>query len=278
MHTRVGPRLHRLSLPIQGLGWPPPPGPADAKVHRAAGAWTVRLSCQPRWAAPLTTWLLAQGASAVDRAGDGEPAILRGRFAHLPAALQAALGLGRIELIELSPDGTVTLMVRAGEEQAARMAQRLALDQDAPAPAASLTPRQAELLRYCVSRGYCAIPRRATLRRLGQELGISTTSLSLALRRAEAKIVLAYEAQMRAAAQLRDRAGVDPPVLNTASPPVHLAEASRDTPAPASPADVGEPGPAAPPSAPGNGPAPAAPPTVGRGRRAGRRGSTPASR
>lgn len=57
---------------------------------------------------------------------------------------------------------------------------------------ALLTPRQAELLSYCVQRGYYAIPRRATLRRLGADLGISPASLSLALRRAEARLIAAH--------------------------------------------------------------------------------------
>lgn len=57
-----------------------------------------------------------------------------------------------------------------------------------------LTARQAELLVHCVKRGYYDIPRRATLRVLGAELGITATSLSLALRRAEGKIILAYVA------------------------------------------------------------------------------------
>jgi len=53
----------------------------------------------------------------------------------------------------------------------------------------ALTSRQQELILYCVDRGYYLIPRRATLRELGMELGISAASLSLSLRRAEAKII-----------------------------------------------------------------------------------------
>jgi predicted DNA binding protein len=71
------------------------------------------------------------------------------------------------------------------------MADRFASPMVTPA-AAVLTPRQAELLGHCIKRGYYDIPRKATLRTLGAELGITATSLSLALRRAEAKIILAY--------------------------------------------------------------------------------------
>lgn len=62
---------------------------------------------------------------------------------------------------------------------------------DAP-PAADLdllTPRQHDVVHQCLLRGYYAIPRRTTLRTLAKDLGISTTSLSLLLRRAEARLV-----------------------------------------------------------------------------------------
>lgn len=69
-----------------------------------------------------------------------------------------------------------------------------------PPREAALTARQAELLDHCVRRGYYSIPRGATLRTLAAELGISTTSLSLALRRAEAKIILGHVARQRSLA------------------------------------------------------------------------------
>lgn len=55
-----------------------------------------------------------------------------------------------------------------------------------------LTDRQREVLAHVVRRGYYEIPRSITLRQLAGEIGISTTSLSLILRRAEGKIVQNY--------------------------------------------------------------------------------------
>src|SRR5688500_13432068 len=52
-----------------------------------------------------------------------------------------------------------------------------------------LTRRQKEILLHCVARGYYEIPRRSTLRSLAAELGISPTTLSLVLRRAERAVV-----------------------------------------------------------------------------------------
>jgi len=57
-----------------------------------------------------------------------------------------------------------------------------------------LTARQEEVLRHCIRAGYYAIPRGCTLRSLGSELGIGAVSLSLVLRRAEAKVMQAYAA------------------------------------------------------------------------------------
>lgn len=56
-------------------------------------------------------------------------------------------------------------------------------------PGPHLTRRQGDVLLYCHARGYYAIPRPATLQAIAQELGITATSLSLLLRRAEKKIV-----------------------------------------------------------------------------------------
>ena len=76
------------------------------------------------------------------------------------------------------------------------MSQRLDGVKPTEAPPPALTKRQSELLLYCISHGYYTIPRRATLRTLSGQLGISTTSLSLALRRAEGKIIMAYASRL----------------------------------------------------------------------------------
>jgi hypothetical protein len=57
---------------------------------------------------------------------------------------------------------------------------------------AILTRRQDELLLHCYQRGYYDIPRQANLLLLAKGLGISPASLSMVLRRAEARIVDAY--------------------------------------------------------------------------------------
>ena len=92
-----------------------------------------------------------------------------------------------------------------------------------------LTARQAELLRHCIQRGYYSIPRRMTLRELGAEIGISATSLSLALRRAEGKIILAFA--QGAAVPQADGKGVDgatglQALVQTAMPPGIVAARS----------------------------------------------------
>lgn len=80
-----------------------------------------------------------------------------------------------------------------------------------------LTPRQQELLAYCRAHGYYDIPRRTTLRSLAKDLGISSTSLSLVLRRAEARVVAAH--LDRSAARSEDgRTSESPGSAGNASP------------------------------------------------------------
>jgi predicted DNA binding protein len=59
----------------------------------------------------------------------------------------------------------------------------------------SLTARQEEVLLHCCRRGYYAIPRRVTLKDLALDLKVSAPSLSLLLRRAEAKLVFRFAAE-----------------------------------------------------------------------------------
>jgi predicted DNA binding protein len=61
-------------------------------------------------------------------------------------------------------------------------------------PPRGLTARQAELLVFCIEKGYYRIPRHVTLRQLAAAQGISSVSLSLTLRRAEALIIQQYAA------------------------------------------------------------------------------------
>jgi predicted DNA binding protein len=72
----------------------------------------------------------------------------------------------------------------------------------------NLTERQLDVLLHCLRRGYYEIPRRSTLRTLGQELGITATSLSLLLRRAEAKIIRDFGERNGSLDALRAKAGV----------------------------------------------------------------------
>lgn len=199
-HTRVGQRLHRLLVPADVLGWGAPPCPAEIKVHRASDSWSLRVSCPGQTVEPLSAWMQSLGADALERDGTPDRLVLRASVRRIPGALEAALESCGVEHIALSLDGSATMMLRCGDDAVAHYLQRVGdPSRRAGALAPPITPRQAELLQYCVERGYYSIPRRAPLRRLARELGISTTSLSLALRRAEAKIILAYEAQLRAA-------------------------------------------------------------------------------
>lgn len=198
--TTIGARIQRLDLPCAALGLPAPPASLDLKMLHHGGGWSVSASCAQRAAGAVTDWLHAFGASDVQRGGE-DPAVLRARFPRLPAPCRLILQECRLESASLRPDGGASLVVRGADDAVARLTLALghAAGRDDAVQTPPLTPRQAELLQYCVARGYYSIPRKASLRRLNAELGISTTSLSIALRRAEGKIIVAHAARLRAA-------------------------------------------------------------------------------
>jgi hypothetical protein len=240
--TRIAATLQRLDLPGSLLGLPtPPPGPADVKVLRSGSGWTMAVSCSLRHADAFTAWLHSLGAADVQHGPGPDPA-LRARFHQLPPTFHELLDECRLEHVGVSADGTASIVVRGSDDAVARLAQGLGggrgRDDEPPAP--PLTPRQAELLQYCVMRGYYSIPRRASLRRLSGELGISTTSLSIALRRAEGKIILAHAARMRRAGVLpaprAPRAGGPSPAAPPAPAPTEPAAGLPEAP-PAAPSE-----------------------------------------
>ncbi|UPW01517.1 helix-turn-helix domain-containing protein [Halorussus gelatinilyticus] len=66
---------------------------------------------------------------------------------------------------------------------------RLARDGDPEPPGDGLTDRQHEALRTAYELGYFEIPRRTSLREVAEELGVSASSTSERLRRAQTEII-----------------------------------------------------------------------------------------
>lgn len=233
--TRIGAILQRLDLPCSALGLPAPPAAADLKMQPNGSGWTVTVSCSPNDADAVTAWLHSAGAAHVERGTPWDPLLLRARFPRPPAPCRQILRECRLEQVSVSPDGTASVTVRGAEDAVARLAHTLGSgpvrDDEGDMP--PLTARQAELLQYCVARGYYSIPRRASLRRLSGELGISTTSLSIALRRAEGKIILAHAAKLRMASPVAAVAGLPIPIppVRASRPPPFLPPAAASPPA-----------------------------------------------
>lgn len=185
--TEVAPGLHRLQVDCRVAGIVPPPAVLDLRVRRTGSTWSV-------WAtgpdgAQTRSWLAhAFGLHQPRLEQTGSLQAYTGTSHGPPPRIVLAAVAARVEHLQATPDGVIFL-VRGGPAALHDIGQALR-GPVAAEGAAKLTARQDELLRFCVSRGYYAIPRRMTLRMLAAELLISTTSLSLALRRAEAKLVL----------------------------------------------------------------------------------------
>lgn len=192
----VGPGLHRVELPAAALGLAPPPSYTELTLRTARKGCVVHALAGRAQAEGVGRWLAALGASDV-RAGSGKEPGLQGTVPRLPDILSFLSSLLQVERIGLGTDGSAFLIARATKakfQEALHHLETLRMPENA---VPELTARQAELLQFCADQGYYDIPRRATLRGLAKDLGISPTALSRALRRAEARILSAYVERLR---------------------------------------------------------------------------------
>lgn len=207
--SATAPGLQTVELPCSAFGVMAPPVDLDARLLRLGNVWTLLVADGGADPEAVRRWLDSCGAADVRiDSANGGPA-LRARFDHLPTPWAQVNAVGAVESLRFMADGQALLTLRATAEAAAAAERLLRVDPHPRTDDVRLTARQAELLRHCVKRGYYSIPRRMTLRELGSEIGISATSLSLALRRAEAKIILAFAGDAAGARADRPDGGKD---------------------------------------------------------------------
>lgn len=195
----------RLATDCTTIGLPPPPAAIAGRLRRAAQGWTLQAQAGPGTAPALTGWLHCIGAIAVQEVRGG----LRARFGSLPDSIDILARVGDVDRIEAGPAGHVVCTVRL--PRGTLDAVLATLDTRPYDRDAALTDHQEALLRECVAAGYYSIPRKVTLRGLAGRLGLSTTSLSLTLRRAEARIVASYMGRKQPVA---GPGGTDGPLLD----------------------------------------------------------------
>ena len=194
--VEMGANQHRLELPAAALGLLPPPTYTELTFGPTRRGWTVRALAGRAQADDVGRWLRSLGAEGVQAVAGKEPAV-KATLARLPDCLAHAAALVDVERVGLGSDGSAFLHARAGRsrfEELVRHLEALRVPENA---VPEITARQAELLQFCKDKGYYEIPRQVTLRGLAKDLGISPTALSLALRRAEARILSAYVERLR---------------------------------------------------------------------------------
>ena len=187
---------HRLELPAAVLGLMPPPHYTELTLGRGRRGWSVRALAGRPQAEDIGRWLTSLGGEALAAIPGKEPAV-KATLPRLPDCLEHAAGLVGLDRIGLGTDGSAFLIAhapRARFQELVRHFEALRVPENA---VPELTARQAELLQFCKDKGYYEIPRQVTLRGLAKDLGISPTALSLALRRAEARILSAYVERVR---------------------------------------------------------------------------------
>jgi AraC-like DNA-binding protein len=192
----VGPGLHRVELPAAALGLAAPPAYTELTLRKGRKGFTILALAGRTHADELGRWLRTLGAPEI-RSVPGKEPTLQATLPRLPDTLAFLAPLLQVERIGLGSDGSAFLVARATKakfQEALRHLESMRMPENA---VPELTARQAELLQFCADQGYYDIPRRANLRELAHDLGISPTALSRALRRAEARILSAYVERLR---------------------------------------------------------------------------------
>lgn len=183
----LGGGRHRIATDCATVGLRAPPAGLDCQVSKATSGW-ILLTKTTGPPSATEEWLRLSGAIDVSAARPGAP--MRARFGSLPDSIDIIARYGRINRLTVEPSGDLQLMVQATTPALRDMLEVLRGrpdDRDA-----GLTKHQEDLIELCVAHGYYAIPRLTTLRKMAKILGTSTTSLSLSLRRAEAKVMATY--------------------------------------------------------------------------------------
>lgn len=192
----LAPSLHRVELPASALGLTPPPVYTELDLRPQRDGWQVQALAARDQADGIAQWLRGLGATDPRPVAGREPGV-RARLPRLPPVLDFASGMVKLQRVGVGSDGSAFLVAAAARGKFTQFLHRIESQRLPHDTVPELTARQAELLQFCKDRGYYEIPRRVTLRDLAQDLGISPTALSKALRRAEARILSAYVERIR---------------------------------------------------------------------------------
>jgi len=181
------------------IGFPPPPFGVQLRPVPGSATWSISLGEGSGHLGELVSWLETWRPKRV-LVEDDET--VRADLASAPAMLSWLPRNVDVASLAITREGAATLVVR-GRDAAVRRFERMLRDSGArvashrlpgrrPRVRPFLTPGQEEALRAAVEHGYYAVPRRASLRAIAQSLGVSASSLSERLRRAEARLVMRH--------------------------------------------------------------------------------------
>lgn len=187
----------RIQLRCVDIGIGPPGVPARLRATREAGEWRLYASSPSGTVAPLVGWLEAQ--APVDIEVDSAR-LVTASFREPPRPL-AFLSEPPVAEATLDPSGVLSVFARGARQEVHALLVQLEAAGLAPhvrhlAPPLHheplLTGAQDAAVRAAASAGFYQVPRKLTLHELAASMGVSTSSLSERLRRAEARLVMRY--------------------------------------------------------------------------------------
>lgn len=192
-------RTAHFATRCERIGFSAPPTDVRVRVlPRGPGGDLLVHSPSSAHREAMTSWLGSMGPDTVQ---SGPRGVQRATYGTLPTAWSRIFAGVTIEMLDLRPTGEARVCATGPREWLQRLASELAPAGDdvtliriGPVYRAVplLTVAQDEALRGAMMAGYYQIPRPLNLNNLAKSFGVSPSSLSERLRRAEARVILRY--------------------------------------------------------------------------------------
>src|ERR1051326_6621391 len=101
----------RLDLPVQQLGFTPPPCPVHIKFFELPTGWTLVALTAPGKPPAAARWLETFAPTSIQIAPGLSPKVLRAHFDALPPTWEQFLTRVIVHYLELTPDGSASIFV-----------------------------------------------------------------------------------------------------------------------------------------------------------------------
>ena len=185
----------QLEVAARTIGFHDPPCPLRVSWSKGRRHWLLQVRSL-NGAFDDRQQVLRWAQSFRPESVEAEPNVVKMRLEHLRPEWESLENSFEVEFVELGRgEETSRVAMRGSSQNIAELKRADAegrpyiLDQFAPIRRPRLTARQRYLLHSALDWGYYDVPRRITLEKMAERLGVGLNTLSVVLRNAEGSLV-----------------------------------------------------------------------------------------